>query len=430
MRRASWAIVILALALRVIYGLAQDVNAPYARGNGDSWWYLVNGDALVTGRMPSDNKVELSRLPTPPGYLLLLGLAQAVTPGTGAIVIVRIVQACMGVVIVVCCGRIAWRLTRRPGAALLTMLLLAISPAMIIETAQIASETLYMTLLAVGLAAYIETIEGKEEKRLTGDSENQRKSGWRVVVAGVAFGLAALTRAPILLFPVGLVIHLLIFYGLRRGGRAIVVLLTVYALTVGTGTVYSLARWNRFVIAGEGFAAFVYVGAIGWESPEQVDASLGSTQGGADPADFMAAAGATIGADPIGYVGRRIGELVNASLQPHGTAYFPGRSLRELAGAWLRDDRTLTGLLTLMQSDSFAPKLALYIFQYGGAILAAIGIWRARRQRRIVLVLVGFIAYTLLVHLLLLALPRYIFPTVLALAPLASAALFPPRDDG
>lgn len=405
----------LAFALRLIYGLAQDPAAPFGRG-GDSWWYLANGAALVTGAGPADVPVDLARLPTPPGYLVLVGLAQAAAPGQAAIAVIIFAQAALAVLMIWACARIAWRLTGRRGAVLLTAALLAVSPALIVETAQVASETLYMALVALGLLLYIEACE----RRQPGPA-----LAW-LGLSGAALGLAALTRAPILLFPLGLALHLLIFFGWRRGGRAALALLAAFVFTVGTWTAYNLARWNRFIIAGEGFAAFLYVGATGWESPQAVDARIGSAEGGADSQTFIAAAGGAIAADPAGYAARRLAELAGAVLQPHGTAYFPGPSLRDLAVGWWGTDRTLAGLAALAQADAFWPKLLIYVFQFGGAAAAVFGLWRARRRPRPLLVLLGFIAYTLLIHVALLALPRYIFPSVIALAPLASAAVFAP----
>ncbi len=411
---ALGALALLALVLRLIAGLPLDPLAPYVRGGGDSWWYLANGDALVNARFAPGISTDLSTLPTPPGYVFAVGLAQAIAPGAGAVLLIRAVQAVLGTVIVLCCGGLALLLTGRRGAALLTAGLLAVSPAFMLETTQITSETLYMALIAAGLLAYACAVTGARRRTAL------------LIGAGAAFGLAGLVRAPILLFPVGLALHWLIFVR-ARGWRGVALLLAAYVLTLGTWTAYNLVRYERFVISGGGFAAFVYIGATGWDDPEAVDARLGSTEGGASSAEFLDQAGAVIAADPIGYLERRAGELAGAILQPHGTAYYPGESIRDLALAWWRDDRTPAGLLALTGADAFAPKLALYLFHYLGAALAAVGLWRARRSSRIALLLVGFIAYTLLVHLPLLALPRYIFPTAIALAPLASAAWFPPR---
>lgn len=412
------ALLAAALIVRLIFGLAQDPVAPFERQGGDSWWYLVNGDALVSGRSPDDVKVDPSRLPTPPGYLLLLGGAQALFgPSAGAVIAVRVVQAALSTLICWCGWRIAYRLTGREAVGLLAALILTVSPAFIIESASILSETLYMALLALGLTASVELIA-----RALADP--QRAGALRqATLAGAWFGLAALTRAPILLFPVGVAIHLLIVFGLRRGWRHVLVLLVVYAAVVSTWTFYNAARWGRWVIAADGFAAFLYVGATGWEGPQAVDERLGSTDGGASDQQFIDAAAQSITADPLAYVRRRSLELVEAFLQPHGTVFFGGESLRDLALRWLREDRSLDGLLAVFRADAFAQKALLYIFHFGALFFGMVGMWRTRRNWRISLILIGVIVYTLLVHLFLLALPRYLFPTALCWILFAAAAL-------
>ena len=114
--------------------------------------------------------------------------------------------------------------------------------------------------------------------------------------------------------------------------------------------------------------------------------------------------------DPSGFVQRRLQELVYSYLQPHGTIDFSDESLRALALDWVRDGFSTSKFLTLIQSDGFWIKLAMYIVHYGGLILGAIGILLSYRRWRYTSVLVGFIAYTTLIHIVMLALPRYIFP--------------------
>ena len=250
-----------------------------------------------------------------------------------------------------------------------------------------------------------------------------------MLLAGALFGLATLTRAVLLLFPLGLAIHLLIVYR-GRAWKMIAALLVAYALVISTWTIYNLARWNRFVIAGEGLPAFLYIGAAGWADPFEVDQQLNETLGeeasndmGERQGDYLEAANMQISADPLGYVRHRFEELASAYLQPHGTTYFSGESLREVISQWLREDRSLAGIGRIFNSDQFFPKLILYLFHYGVLITGVIGAWRLRRQWRLTLPLLGFIAYVTLVHLLLLALPRYIFPTMLCWIVLGTSGL-------
>jgi hypothetical protein len=173
--------------------------------------------------------------------------------------------------------------------------------------------------------------------------------------------------------------------------------------------------------------AFLYIGAAGWDDPSEVDQALQAQLGGDEgdsptQSDFVEGAVSTISSDPLGYVQRRVSELAGTYLQPHGTTYFSGESLRELVGDWLRNDRSLAGLAALTQADHFWSKLVLYGFHFGALILGLIGMWRTRRLTRTALPLIGYIAYTTLIHLVLLALPRYLFPTMICWYVFAGAA--------
>lgn len=243
-----------------------------------------------------------------------------------------------------------------------------------------------------------------------------RANAWRWwIAAGALLGLAALTRAVFLLFPLALVVFTLFALGGRPGWKPALALLAVYAAVVLSWTAYNLVRYQRFVIAGEGLPAFLYIGATGWDDPQEVDQRLEDTLGPAEngsrsSADFLNAAGSAIGADLPGYLARRLGELGSALLQPHNVELFAGASLRGMALNWWNTDRSPGGLLALTNGDGFWPKLLLYVVHYSAMILGAAGLLLTRHNWRAALPLLGFIAYTLLVHLFLLALPRYLFP--------------------
>ncbi len=431
-------ILVLALLLRLVFVLSLDPLAPYGDVGGDSAWFLTNGYTLVTEEQrgvlaPLDARfspayflkpytlftgievpqwVQAAKLAPPPVYLLLIGVPQALLPQAGAVLAVRILQAVLSTATCYFAYRLALRLTQRENAALLAAFALAVSPAMIIEAGQILTETLFIFLLAGGIWLYVESLC------------SARRGLALLLLAGFVLGLATLTRAVLLVFPLGLAIHLMLVYGLRRGVGRAVLLLAVYALVVSTWTVYNVARWNRFIIAGEGLPAFLYLGAAGWEGPQQVDAALAEQS---PTGDYAEAAGSLIGSDPLGWATRRVTELTGAYLQPHGTSLFPGESLRDQAAKWLREDRSPAGLLELMRGDAFWQKLALYLFHYTAGLAGLVGMWRTRRQWRVALPMIGLIAYYTLAHLLLYALPRYLFPTEVFWWVFAAAALTPHR---
>ncbi len=426
-QRWLWLILLLALALRLGFGLTQDPLLPYQRGGGDSGWYLANGYALVTGRDPYPLLSEwerwqpryhydpvaliagrsplplitdVSNLPSAPLYLILIGIPQAFLDPTAALIALRILQAILSTATCYFAYGLARRLTDHDGTGLLAAFALAISPAFIVESAQIMTETVGIFLLTGGVWLYVESVGAHRRAPL-----HERRNTALLLAAAILLGLAALTRAVLLAFPFGLAIHLLLVCGWRAGLRKAILLLVVYALVVGTWTVYSVARWNRFVIAGEGLPAFLYYGATGWNGYAEADQRLAQES---PTGDYTAAAESAITADPLGWIKRRVGELAGAYLQPHGTTFFSGESLRKLVVGVLHGDQSLAAVV---QGDNFAPKLALYLFHYAALIGGLIGIWLYRRRWRVALPMIGLIAYLTLVHLALYALPRYLFPT-------------------
>lgn len=438
-------ILAVALTLRVAYVLSLDAMTPYSAMGGDNRFYLAHGYTLVTGRLSPQMYVDLSRLGTPPVYLLFNGFWQALLPSDAAIsgvrlsdgfpaaygvlyaapspaavIAIRLSQALLSAATCTLAYRLARRITREPRAGLIAAGVLAVSPVFILETGVIGTETLYVFLLTAALTIYTAATD-------------RPQSGWllRLAAAGVLLGLATLTRAVLLLFPLGLALHLLLVYrpweALKRAGW----MLLVYSLVISTWTVYNAVRYDRLIIAGEGFAAFLYVGAAGWGGAQGTDAQLAEDAAEAgltlDNGDrqqvYTEVAGTAIGSDPLGYLRRRVSELAGAYLQPHGTVFFPGESLRAIVAGWLRDDRSVGGLAALTQADGFWPKLVVYVFHYVGLAAGLIGMWLTRRRWRVALPLIGFILYTTLVHLFLLALPRYIFPTEVFWWVFAAAAL-------
>jgi hypothetical protein len=168
------------------------------------------------------------------------------------------------------------------------------------------------------------------------------------------------------------------------------------------------------VVGAKGISAFLYLGAGGgWQGPEDTDTALGATtEDPIDDADYAAGAGEIITANPLGYAANRARDLARAYAQPYGTVAFPGASVKALAADWLNNDRSLSGLLALLRTESFAPKLLIYLTHYAGIGLGLVGVWLCRARWRVALPLIGFLLYVTLLHLVLLALPRYLFPTL------------------
>lgn len=458
-RRLLPILLIAALLLRLAAALTQDPLQPYTNAGGDTPWYLANAYALVTGASPgtyvNGYVTDVSALGQPPVYFIIIGLPLALfsppphmalnsgylgwhlaitTTPAQAITIIRVIQAALSAVICWFVYRMAFLLTAgkenergsetRPSntdrrgriAGLIAAAALAFSPVFILEAADIKTETVYIFFVAGGVWCFVEAL-----------AREQRRGAW-LVGAGILLGLATLTRAVFLLFPLALVVWLLVA---RVRWRHAALLLGVYVLVVLTWTAYNYVRWERWVVAGTGLDGFIYYGVAGWDDPQEVDRRLLAAQPTPEAAgtpastepDFTGAAGDAIMSDVPGYVRHRLGELASAYLQPHGTLFFPGDSLRDLAADWLDGDRSLNGLIALTQGNSFWQKLLVYVLHYFALIFGLIGMGRTRHNWRISLPMIGFIVYTTLIHLVLLANPRYIFPTMVFWWVLAAAAV-------
>ncbi|MEM6284237.1 MAG: phospholipid carrier-dependent glycosyltransferase [Chloroflexota bacterium] len=423
-------ILIVALVLRVGYALAQDPIAPYDRaGGGDMWWYLEYSYRQVVD-------VEMEPLSSAPLYVLLLGSLRLLLqhdstepypliaeegggldlisvpgePSAVTVIVMRLLQAALSTVTVYFAYRIAWAISGDRRAGLVTAGVLAVSVAMIVNAAEIQTEALYLFFLTAAMMLYVEQIAR------AGNGRTPTMQRWWLwfAVSGGLFALATLTRAVLLLFPLGLLLHAVILAvrGYRDVLRGVTVLLVVYAAVCSIWTVYYAVRWNEFVIGAKGMTAFFYLGTVGEApAPEDIDTALGATlENSVDGDNYIAGAGEAITANPAGYVLVRVRNLAEAYLQPYGTNAFRGPGLRSLAREWLRDDRTPGGLLDILRTEGFWPKLVIYVVHYAGIALGLVGMWLTRRRWAVALPLMGFIAYVTLIHLVLLALPRYIFP--------------------
>jgi len=401
-RHPALTLALLALILRLLFVWVLDPSPRFE--GGDTNWYMQNGrDLVTTGKTAGP-------LQTPPLYLLLTGIVQVLVPGgpsegraynDAEMQTMRTLQSVLGAALVASAVMLGRRLfSARVGVW--TGAVLAISPALIVESGNLITETVFLAFIFAGLAIYAVALDTRRAVHYA--------------AAGALLALATLTRAVFLLFPLLLIAHLRL--ARHRGwARPALVLLISYAALVSTWTVYNLAVWQRLVIGGDGLLGFVYQGATGKASPREVDERLGIAPEQDDRRDEVLRERVRehILDDPAGWAAHRLKELVGAILQPHNTVYFKGESIRDAAADWLRHDRSFAGLRDLTHIESFWPKLSLYVFHYAGLISGVAGMIGARRRWRALLPLYGLIAYFAGIHLVLLALPRYLFPTYPAL---------------
>ena len=407
-------IFVIALVLRLGYLVITPVEQAYV---DDTGWYIANGERMVTNTMtPSDV------VPFPPMYSFFTGSLTLWLGRDAGIFWVRVLQAVIGALTSVIVWRIAFRLTGKQNAATLAALGIAINPVFIIENGTLMSETLFIFFLYWGLSVYAKPSAG---------------SWRRMIASGALLGLASLTRAVLVAFPIGLALHVFFVLPKRRAALSAVLILVTYALMLSTWTLYNKVKFDRIVIGGYGISDMLLAATVGYSGSTNIDPTYAAQTGGTVPngteRDDIAIriAGETIAKNPLGYVVRQLRQLGEALLQPHNSTHFPGQSLKDGMLHWVREDRSMAGLGTLLRDPTFFPKLLLYIFHWGGLLLGLIGLWLTRRQWREVSVLWGVIVYFLLVHFFLLALPRYLFPIMPAMwvfAGVTLAALFTRRQ--
>ena len=437
--RWLWFILIAGLMLRIGYALGQPtVSLFYGSDGGDSAWYLANGWGFFSGQEHGwirGAAFYLSAIPTPPFYILYAGFFQQIAPlpEHETIVMMRLIQCALGAATAYLAYRLGAVISRRPAAGIIAAAWIALHPTFIIEPANIATETFYIFFVAVGLWLYVEYV-------IHADSARRLSPRLALMLTGLAFGLATLTRAVFLLFPIMIAMHMAIVS--RRGqkrtwlGRGLL-LTAVYAAMISTWTIYSLGMWGRLIIVSDQFMPALWRAAVADDgSPAVNDALLMENAATAPPEDcqtdckFHHAAetyAAQIKESIEGNFGEflrlRFEEWAGSILQPHGTAPLGDISIRDSARDWLENDRSLGGLFRLTQIEGFAVKLVIWAFHYAALLLGLLGMWLTRRDWPLTLALAGFAAYTIAIHFFLLALPRYLFPIEFPLHIFAAAAI-------
>ena len=415
---AWWLIALLSLALRLALVVSQDVEAAYHGKGGDGGWYLANGLALyltpVSGTTEFGKAYDRRMIPTPPLYLLLVGLAQVVTPGPrAALWLIGLIQSALSLATAALAARLALRLTQRRTAELLVFALLALHPAMILESVAISTEALYLFWIVAALWWWA----------------NHENRPIDYVVMGGLLACATLTRAVGLLFPLLIVLHGLALE--RRNWRKLALLLASYAALLAPWTLYNLPT-GRFIIASDQFTAAVWRGAVDPElsaTPEQADSIIAQATGctvNCGPQIYGALAAETIRQDVSSYLIRRASEWLSALLEPHGAQTLGNEvSLRALVLEALRRP-SLSALSALLAHPTFLIEAWLYLLWYSALLLMPWGVWRWRALWRLCAPWAGFIGYTLAIHTVMLALPRYFFPLLPFVLVFAVAALFAP----
>jgi len=195
-RSVFWALVLLALVLRVAFVLA---TPNYAPRHDDRDYDRIAGSVARGNGYPSDHLEPVGERPIvtpaayrPPGWPYALGGIYAVFGRD--VTAARIVLAVLGAGVVALIGLIALQLWGRRASLWATGLAALYVPFGLLGSS-LLSETLFVLFELAALAAAL--------------AQRRRASGWRwAVLAGLFVGLASLTRfnGPLLLLPVALLV--------------------------------------------------------------------------------------------------------------------------------------------------------------------------------------------------------------------------------
>ncbi len=380
----------------------------------DTPYYVRQGWLLAHGSLPLLSSVA-------PGYIWLLAAAWGLFPAAPSpesagsiavalLTVVRIVQVLCSVGMIAAAVALARRWTGNRSAALVTGLGLALGPAFVVEPFRVLTETVFLTLLVLGLLLH-----------------TTRRGGpaGAPVVTGVVFGLAALVRPVVLALPIVLAGGRWLCGDDPRRRRGAVLLLLAFTATVAPWSV-SLRRHTGSWLP-PGLAANLWIGAVGdgrWHGTEATDSLRSRFAGGPD--DYLGEVAAQIRDAPGRWLLLRLRNLGAALVQPHLAADVSGTSTRQAITRWWQHDRGPRALLSLALQPSVLLKLALYGAHWLALIGGLAGLLRWRRSWRDLLPLWAVILYFPCVHFFLSALPRYLLPMQPALWVAIALLLQPP----
>jgi 4-amino-4-deoxy-L-arabinose transferase-like glycosyltransferase len=307
----------------------------------------------------------------------------------------RLIQSIMGAAVVGLAYSTTRRLSDRHAAGLVAAGALALSPAFVREAAYIRTESTFILFLTAAIWLYLIAVRTSSRVSLP--------------LAGVALGLACLTRPIAFLMAAALILPV-VWKARGRGDRVGAALLVAgFALTTLPWFVYLGSTTGRPI--PEGLASNLWIGAVGegrWEGNLIVDQRRQAF--GGDSGSYLQEFVRIVRADPLGWLTLRARNLTAAVLTPHGTIDLPGPSIKRMVGQWVAGDRSLQGLGGIFGQESFPLKLLIYAFHYFALVVGAIGAWVSRRRwRSFYPVSMGIVGLAVPYSLLTVE-PRYLFP--------------------
>jgi 4-amino-4-deoxy-L-arabinose transferase-like glycosyltransferase len=378
---------------------------------GDGPWYVRQGWLLAQSGLEEPLRTVG---PLYPLALALVWIAFPAGEDPGAVqvdgdflAVVRVLQALLGTATAALTFSIAHRM-QLGRAALFAAAGVGLGPAFVIESFMIRTESLFIFLFTA--AVWLHVRPPAAPRALD------------AAATGTAAALAVLTRPVLLPFPLLLAGHLVVRHGWHRGARSAAVLLASVALV--------LAPWHVILfrstgnVLPEGFSSNLWIATQGRGGPlaaprfHELESGLHESNRG-----YLDGAARAVLDDPAGWIERRASNWAGAVLQPHGTSDLGGPSVKAQLSQWSADDRTIPGLWRIVAVPSFGLRLLVYAFHYTALVLALAGIARTATRWREWLPVYAGVLYLPAVHVVLMAIPRYLFPIQPLLWVLAAAAI-------
>lgn len=369
------AIFLVALLVRILFLLIFPLAAPDASEYDRCALSILQGTGFPAGL--------INRAPLYPLFLSFIYLVFGHT-----FLVVRIIQSILGAIICVFVYFIGKRVFKQERVAILGASAAVICPSLIASNSYILTETL-TTFLLIG--AIILLMRGLETKR---------KRIWGL--SGIVLGLATLARPVILFFPLFLLLGLLLFFKKRLQNFIFVIIFSLgMAVVILPWTVRNYLAFRQFIPITTSGGFNLWAGSyLPWN-------------GDYNYRDLSAAENLVKGLSPEEANKKFFQEGVK-NIKENPGAYLI-LSIKKLRRFWLRIPG---GEMVLEGKDK--EKILIFTFHYILFFFFLLGLYLCLKEKRKELFIpLSIILYFTLIHILLLALPRYripVMPLVLAIA--------------
>ncbi|NDJ35168.1 MAG: DUF2029 domain-containing protein [Chloroflexi bacterium] len=409
-----------ALALRIAVVLLYFGDVPPAEVSADAGYYLLVAEEPWRLGLPGiTNQTELAEQayvqsvgPVYPALLaILVPVSEALAPQS-PFVIVRLFHALIDVGIVAAVYAITAMLFGQT-AGRIALVMQVLDPRFVIQVGVVQTELVFILLVLGTFGVYLHA---------------ERPRGF--LLAGLLLGLAILTRAVALLFPLVMAAHAW-FHPRRREEqlRGVLRMAAVAVLVMLPWMVRTTMLTGEIIPVADSGLAHLWLSSLedGREaSPnyqvERIEEGIFAEDGTTSSSGYLTSALRNILSEPLAFAGRTVRDTVIAYAQPYGAFYVrePGsESTWAVFRGVLDGERTLEELAS---QPAFVPRLVMYGWHYAVLLTGAAGMVLARRNWSAFLFVLWALYGTGLTAALLVE-PRYLFPYMVSFTVFAALLL-------